>query len=101
MKALVWLRLIDEHDGNISLTNIALLIALVKLAVAPSASIVDIGALFISLASYQAKKVINKDEGKQEPAVSMIDVADMEKRISDLSSKVSAAQLSMGFKELR
>lgn len=56
----VFIRLVDPFDGNLSLTNIGLIIVLVKLAVVQQASLTDISALFLALISYQSKKIINK-----------------------------------------
>ncbi len=52
MKPLKFLRLVDEHDGNVSLTNLALLVVLVKIAISTNVSLVDAGALFTVLLSY-------------------------------------------------
>lgn len=60
-RLLAFLRIIDPHDRNISITNIALVITLYKLAVAPQASITDVAAVMVSLSSYSIKKYINKD----------------------------------------
>ncbi len=59
-KILEFLRIIDPHDGLISLTNVALLVVLGKLVIAPAVGITEIGGLLIALASYQGKKMINK-----------------------------------------
>lgn len=59
LKALIFLKIVDEHDENISLTNVGLIVVLVKLAIVQSASIVDIGGLLLALLNYNAKKMIN------------------------------------------
>lgn len=58
---LKFLRLVDHHDGLISLTNVALIIVLVKLAKTPSSTLTDTVPLILALASYNVKKLINKD----------------------------------------
>jgi hypothetical protein len=64
-RILEFIRLVDPHDGLLSLTNIALIVVIVKIATAPSTSLGDLGGLFVALASYQAKKLINKDAGSE------------------------------------
>lgn len=109
-KILTFLRIVDPHDGLISLTNVALLVVLVKIAFAASFSIVEAGALFVTLLSYQGKKLINKDAQedtvKIEDAVrsatdAMTVVGDLIKKVDDLTSKVTQQQISLGIKDLR
>lgn len=59
-KILIFIRLVDVHDGLLSITNVALFVVLYKLFMVQTASITDIGALFIGLANYNVKKYINK-----------------------------------------
>lgn len=56
-KFLTTLRLID-FDGNVSLTNIAVIVSIVKLATAPTPDFAAVGALLASLASYQTKRAL-------------------------------------------
>lgn len=106
MKLLNWLRLTDQHDGQLSLTNLALLVVLVKLGMASEVTLVDAGALFVALLSYQGKKVIAGQaaapkELRQDMArIVTAHNAAMEK-IAELSSKVTAQQVAMGMKDIR
>lgn len=65
------MRLVDSHDGQLSLTNIALIIVIVKLTLIPSPSIFDLGSLLLALANYNAKKLMAPDpimkRGSNEP----------------------------------
>lgn len=61
---LQFLRLVDQHDGLISLTNVALIVAIWKLATAPAAGPIDLGGLMLGLAAYNAKKFLNRDADK-------------------------------------
>lgn len=54
-----FLRLTDEH-GRLSLTNIGMLIVLVKLAMVTKTTVPDLGALLLSLAAYNGKKLIER-----------------------------------------
>ena len=58
-KALQYLRVNDEN-GLVSLTNIAMILVLYKLAVTPALSIQDLTALFIFILGYQFKRVAVK-----------------------------------------
>lgn len=89
-------RILDEYNNNLSLTNVAVIITLVKLAMAPALSIVDIGALLISLISYTSKKVLNnkKPTEVELPAAIEIKLKSMEDIITNLKSKVGSMDLA-------
>lgn len=103
-KVAEFLRLIDLHDGQMSLTNVALLIVLVKLAITPSMELTDLGALFVALLSYQGKKVINKNK----TSVSTEDLGKVVEAhnklmgvVADMQTKVNAASIAIGVKQSR
>lgn len=56
---LIFIRIVDAHDRLLSLTNIALIVALIKLGMTHSANMTDIGSLFTVLLAYTGKKFIN------------------------------------------
>lgn len=58
-RLLVFFRLIDDHDGNLSFTNLALIIVLAKIATVQEASVMDLGSLLIALTNFNVKKYIN------------------------------------------
>lgn len=58
-KALRYLRINDEHN-LVSLTNIAMIIVIYKIAVTPAVSFQDITALCIAVMGYQVKRVVEK-----------------------------------------
>lgn len=60
-KIAVFLRLVDSHDGLLSITNLAIFITLYKLIETPAVSLNDVGMVFVALANYGYKKYINKD----------------------------------------
>jgi len=70
---LVFLRLVDEHDGNLSLTNIAVMVVLGLVVKGGSATAGDLGALLTVLGLYFGKKVLcakaAKDEGRENAVV--------------------------------
>lgn len=73
LRALIFLRLIDEYDGNLSLTNIALIVVLTKFMYGTifagefTLKVEDVIGIGVTLASYQAKKAINKPMSKRKP----------------------------------
>ena len=58
-KALKYLRINDEK-GILSLTNIAMILVIYKIAMTPTVSFQDITALFTVIASYQVKRFVEK-----------------------------------------
>lgn len=57
-----FLRIVDESAITLSITNIAVYVVLVKIALAAEPSITEMGGLLITLAAYYGKKHINKDK---------------------------------------
>ena len=57
---LIFFRIIDAHDGTVSLTNLGIIIILFKLAMTPSTNMMDIGSLFIATMNYNYRKFLNK-----------------------------------------
>ncbi len=115
-QALTFLRITDPHDGLVSLTNLALWVVLVKIAAAGEVTLVDAGALFVTLLSYQGKKVINKGSSAEDAIAAVEQAAltagnradealaealNLTSKIEELSSKVTQQQMAMGIKELR
>jgi hypothetical protein len=58
-KVLKFLRLVDEVDGNLSLSSIAVIIVLGKLVVAPSGNVADAVPALGVLLNYGFKKYLN------------------------------------------
>ena len=102
-KAATFLKLVDEHDQKLSLTNLALIVVVIKLALAPVVSITDVGTLFVTLLAYSAKKTINNQQKNAEAIP--IDTTSLEKsigsavqEIESLKSKVTSLSLATGLK---
>ena len=89
--ALKFIRLLDEQDGHLSLTNVTLMICLGKLLMTPSLSIMEIGALCVSLATYHGKRYYQAKNGQSEPT-------EIEAQVAELKSKVNSLTIGMGFK---
>lgn len=62
-KLFYFLRITDD-DGLLSITHIACIIVLIKLAMNPSPSIVDMGSLLVTLSLYYGKAHLNKQKQK-------------------------------------
>lgn len=58
---LIFLRICDEHDNSLSITNLAMFVVLYKLAVVTNTSVIDLGTLLVALGGYNLKKFINAD----------------------------------------
>jgi hypothetical protein len=55
-RLLIFFRLVDAHDGLISLTNVALIVVIVKLTLVKTPGLTELGTLLLALANYNAKK---------------------------------------------
>ena len=91
-----FIRVIDERSLCLSLTNIAVIIMLFKLVVVPAVSIVDIGALLVTLLSYSGKKVMNakKPTEMEMPAVIDEKIKALETTMDNLKSKMGTISLA-------
>lgn len=95
-KALFFTRLTDE-DGLLSITHIACIIVLTKVAMEPNPNIVDMGSLLITLSLYYGKKHLMKNKA----AISdenKIAITKIEQRMAQLADKQSGIATAMGFK---
>lgn len=61
MKVLQFFRLVDENK-QMSLTNIAVMVAIFKIAVTKASSMEDIGLLIVPMLGYAHKRYVNKDK---------------------------------------
>lgn len=58
MNVLKFLNLTDD-SGSLSITNVAVIVCVVKIAIAPQFSITEVGALMVSLLNYMHKRSVN------------------------------------------
>lgn len=101
IQALKWLNLLD-FEGKLSITNVAVYIALVKLATAPTVNTTEAGALLIALANYSYKKhLISKQESQSASEKEDISktIADVKAEVAQVKSTTSALALSVGIKQ--
>lgn len=96
-KILTFLNLLD-FEGRLSITNLAVIITLFKLATSPSASLTEAGMLLCTLANYALKRKTNADAVAPSEDVIPTQVAEMQKKIEDMTSQVSGLALQAGIK---
>jgi len=94
LRILRFLRLTDEQD-NLSLTNIAVMLIIVKLALLQEYGLQDLGVLLVALLTYTAKKVIS-DKKKIKENVSNAILDKMDTDIKELKDKVSSVAMATG-----
>jgi hypothetical protein len=92
------LRIIESNSTRVSLSNLAVIVILFKIAISPFDWATAAGLLF-ALISYQSKKVINKKV--QDPNESEARVIEIKEKLESMESKVSALSVQSGIKGLR
>lgn len=85
IRTLQFFRVVDE-SGNLSLTNIALVVVLVSLVNRPELSVADIGSLVAAIAGYQFKRWMQPDA----PAEDQSELSDA---LKSLQTKVAALEM--------
>lgn len=88
-------RLLDDNNV-VSLTNIALMIVIGKLAITPSMAIPEIGALMLGVLNYSYKRYIRHKEPKPEVMAKkqkseIKELRDVTDSLKDKIGKISAA----------
>jgi hypothetical protein len=94
-KLFTFLNLLDAA-GNLSITNVAVIVSLIKLITAPQASITEVGALLLTLANYSAKRYTTANAVKNESAESstvQTAITESIKQIEELKSTVASLVL--------
>ena len=74
---------LGDDQGNLSLTNLAMLIIVVKIALVPQASLIDLGTLLLAAANYAHKRYVNSKTQEPAPPVNL----------DPLHSRLSQAEL--------
>jgi hypothetical protein len=97
MTALVFLRLVDGH--MLSLTNIGVIVVLVRIASSRQATVSDLAALLLTLLAYQHKKILGEkqkvgSEALQESLKTALaasqGVAEVQNTLSGMGEKIAA-----------
>lgn len=100
MKAILNFFNLLDSEQRLSITNVAVLVVLVKLALSPSASITEAGMLLATLANYAHKRVTNQNNQTPEEDTLTPQVNDMQKKLEDMATKVSGLAMSAGIKKM-
>lgn len=86
-----FLNLLDAQ-GKLSITNVAVIVCLLKLAFAPAASITEAGTLLVALANYAHKRYTNAAPEPEQPD------QELQKKLDEMQSTVSNLALKAGLK---
>lgn len=93
-KALYFLRLTDDNNV-LSITHIACMVVLTKVALQPNPSIVDMGSLLITLSLYYGKKHMQKDSAKiAEDGKFRLD--QIEQKVKEIQGQASSVSAHLG-----
>lgn len=85
-----------DSEGKLSITNLAVIIVLVKLVIAPTASITEAGALLVALANYAHKRFTNNNSIPEPSNIN----DEITNQIRQLDDKISTVSLAAGLKKL-
>lgn len=89
LQLLTFLRLVDQHDGLVSLTNLALLVAIAKIATTQALGMEDLGLLIAGLLAYAGKKAQFAKTQRDEGAGA---TAELEAKLEALDTRVAGAE---------
>lgn len=97
---LSFLNLLD-NEGNLSITNVAVYVALIKMILIPGGTLEDAGILFTTLASYGYKKhLINQSTEsvvKNDNSLA-VELERLKTELDKVKSTTSALSIQNGFK---
>jgi hypothetical protein len=88
LKSLLRALQIFDRDNKLSLTSLALMVIIVKLAVAPTLDWTVITVFFISLLNYNAKKLINKSSDDKN-TIDIERITGVEEAIKNLKNMIA------------
>ena len=94
MKILQYLNLLDS-EGRLSITNLSVIVVLIKLAIISNPSIAETGALFATLLSYAHKRHVNANSTEETEAST---TEAINKTLSELEARVSSLDVKVGLK---
>ena len=93
-------RIIDEQDSMLSITNIACIVIVVKLALAAQPSVADLGGLLIALLAYYGKKQITKRHAQLNADQSKV-ISDLQTKLKEVGDKIGGIAAMVGIKNLK
>lgn len=97
-----FIRILDEHEHRLSMTNIALIVVVVKIAFVGNASVADLGALFTGLLAYSYKKTIPRQVVTTSQEITQVKATldQLTTKIESVESKASQLAVAAGFKKM-
>lgn len=94
-RVFTFLRLLD-FDGGLSLTNIGVIVAIVKLAASPSLSVQDTGVFLVAILNYAHKRTTNQAASTQSDTSAAVEKATaLEAQFSEGIAKLTTFQASI------
>ena len=99
LKALDFLRLLDEN-GVLSITNLAVILILIKITLAAQVNFAEMGALLTVISGYQFKHYFRRQYAQsKEPKIEVVTSLDKVK-LDMLNNDVERLKLAAGFKNV-
>lgn len=93
-RLLCFLKVADRQDGSVSLTNLCVWAALIKLTQVAEPSIVDLTALVVAMMAYAHKRVVNRSKvAPAQDAPPIFDPAPLLAKVRDLEAFVGTVKL--------
>lgn len=86
-------RILDEN-GDVSLTNIAVIVVIIKMAVAPALDMAAVAGILTVLSSYSFKRYTQRKHRNEKRKVDLADVETLAK----LQSEVNRIKVAQGWK---
>lgn len=92
---------LQDSNGNLSITNLAVYAALVKMMFVPGASLEDAGILLVAILNYSHKRfTVNSNEQKSVKVENqlVVDIDQIKEELAKVKSATSALSIQSGFK---
>lgn len=89
-----------DSEGHLSITNLSVVIVLIKLIYSPSTSITEAGLLLITLSNYAHKRIVNRNNQESEEDPLKPQIEELQMKIEEMTSQVSAMSIQSGIKKL-
>jgi hypothetical protein len=93
-------RIVDEHENQISVVNIACLVIVVKVALAVNPSVADLGGLLIALMAHYGKRRLNM-KAKNLDTQQNKEITEIQSKLKELGDRVGSVAAALGFKNLK
>lgn len=92
-----FLRIVDDNNVCLSLTNLAVFVVLIKVALNPEPNITDMGSLLIVLSLYYGSKHLKKQK-QQLTDENKTAIEEMKEKIQAIADKASGLAVHVGMR---